>query len=174
MYHQSRELIKSLVLVLLAPVIYIHSFVSFSPLASSIIVCFCLFLCIFHAPPVLKARFPWRDDKLNWSLVVGIRWSVALIRIWRSLTWWAPSCSPCRAGTCGVWGWAWWPRPGSAARPAAPGRGRARRSGAGTRNKQTTTCHYGLCVDRFTQRTNLRHIYSFLTLIAQSISAQER
>ena len=61
-----------------------------------------------------------------------------------NLTWWAPSCSPCRAGTCGVWGWAWWPRPGSAARPAAPGKGRSHRSGAGTRNRQTATCYNGL------------------------------
>lgn len=101
---------------------------------------------------------------LPWSIFQSSHDSVLLV----SLTWWAPSCSPCRAGTCGVWGWAWWPRPGSAARPAAPGRDPARRSGVGTRNKQTTTCHYGLAVNAFAQSTilrprfNLRHRRSYL------------
>lgn len=97
-----------------------------------------------------RVGLPLRVNGLmsTWSSVnLDVPWTCGVDQEARrggSLTWWAPSCSPCRAGTCGVWGWAWWPRPGSAARPAAPGRGPARRSGAGTRNRQTTTCYNGL------------------------------
>lgn len=102
-----------------------------------------------------KKMMQQQKDKLIQRDNVRRTWGVSHLLLSRSawicdgpcgwgggLTWWAPSCSLCRAGICGVWGWAWSPRPGSAARPAAPGRDPARRSGVRMRNKQTTARYY--------------------------------